>query len=112
MAARAPDSWEQFDNNGFNMPVMSEAALQLKSPSRFPCFALCFKGEMLSYYQEAIFNSSPQKNKMESPISDTEQQNIKSRESMRPLWIFGGAKGSTGEMMLCLTQQNRRNVAQ
>lgn len=86
---------------------MSEAALQLKSLSRFPCFAPCFKGEMLSYYQEAIFNSWPQKNKVESLISDTEQQNIKSRESLRPLGIFGGAKGSTGEMMLCLTQQNK-----
>lgn len=61
MAAGAPDSWEQFDNNGFNMPVMSEAALQLKSLSRFLRFAPRFKGEMLSYYQEAIFNSSPQK---------------------------------------------------
>lgn len=67
------------------MPGMSEAALQLKSLSLFLCFTLCFKGEMLSYYQEAIFNSSPQKNKMESLISVAEQQNTESRESMRPL---------------------------
>lgn len=76
MAAGALDSREQFNNNSFNMPAMSEAALHLKSLSRFLSFALCFKGEMLSYYQEAILDSLPQENKMESLISDTEQRRI------------------------------------
>lgn len=90
------------------MPVMSEAVLQLKSLSRFPFFALCFKGEMLSYYREAIFNSAPQKNKMESLISDTVQHQSHKVGSRSDLY----ESSHVAEVMLCHRQQNRRNVAQ